>query len=62
MTAPDVTQVDEQTDELVLLHQRIARQIERETVFKLSFAKARRRTPDNWQQFAPSVIRLVDDE
>lgn len=37
---------------------------ERETAFKLSFdtpGKARRRTPDNWDQFAPRVIRLTDD-
>lgn len=33
--------------------------------FKLSFdspGKARRRTPDNWQDFEPRIIRLVDDE
>ncbi len=34
--------------------------------FKISFdapsGKARRRTPDNWHQFVPRVIRLVDDE
>ena len=30
--------------------------------FKLSFDKARRRTPDNWQEFAPQVVRLIDDE
>lgn len=29
--------------------------------FKLSFDKARRRTPNNWQEFAPQVVRLVDD-
>jgi hypothetical protein len=32
--------------------------------FKISFdipGKARRRTPDNWQDFAPRIIRLVDD-
>jgi hypothetical protein len=32
--------------------------------FKLSFdypGKARRRTPQNWQEFAPQIIRLVDD-
>ena len=29
--------------------------------FKLSFDKARRRTPDNWREFAPQVVRLVDD-
>jgi hypothetical protein len=37
----------------------------RETAFSLSFdfpGKARRRTPDNWQQFAPRVIRLRDDK
>jgi hypothetical protein len=33
--------------------------------FKLSFespGKARRRTPDNWRDFAPQIVRLVDDE
>ncbi len=34
--------------------------------FKLSFdppgGKARRRTPDNWRDFAPQVVRLVDNE
>ncbi len=37
---------------------------DRETGFKLSFdtpGKARRRTPDNWHEFAPRVIRLADD-
>jgi hypothetical protein len=29
--------------------------------FKLSFDKARRRTPDNWQEFAPQIVRLCDD-
>jgi hypothetical protein len=32
--------------------------------FRLSFdhpGKARRRTPDNWRQFEPRVIRLIDD-
>jgi hypothetical protein len=36
----------------------------RSTAFKLSFdhpGKARRRTPDNWQEFAPQTIRLQDD-
>ncbi len=36
----------------------------RATGFKLSFdapGKARRRTPDNWEQFAPRTIRLADD-
>jgi 5S rRNA maturation endonuclease (ribonuclease M5) len=35
----------------------------RETAFTLSFeppGKARRRTPENWDQFAPHVIRLQD--
>lgn len=31
------------------------------TAFTLSFDKTRRRTPDNWQQFAASVVRLADD-
>lgn len=34
------------------------------TAFALSFdhpGKARRRTPDNWQEFAPVIIRLTDD-
>jgi hypothetical protein len=34
------------------------------TVFTLSFehpGKARRRTPDNWQQFAPQKVRLTAD-
>lgn len=38
---------------------------EGETAFKLSFdapGKARRRTPDNWAEFAPRVMRLRDDE
>jgi hypothetical protein len=30
--------------------------------FKLSFDKARRRTPDNWREFGPQVVRLVADE
>lgn len=37
----------------------------RETAFKLSFdapGKARRRTPENWDQFAPRVIRLAEDQ
>jgi hypothetical protein len=37
----------------------------RNPVFTLSFehpGKARRRTPDNWQQFATQTVRLVDDE
>jgi hypothetical protein len=29
--------------------------------FKLSFDKARRRTPTNWQDFAPQIVRLIDD-
>ena len=36
----------------------------REMAFKLSFdapGKARRRTPDNWHEFAPRTIRLADD-
>ncbi len=36
----------------------------REMAFKLSFdapGKARRRTPDNWTEFAPRTIRLADD-
>ena len=36
----------------------------RETAFNLSFdhpGKARRRTPDNWQEFQDQTIRLVDD-
>jgi len=36
-----------------------------ETGFNLSFdtpGKARRRTPDNWHQFAPRTIRLADDQ
>ena len=36
----------------------------RETAFTLSFeapGKARRRTPDNWQQFEPRLIRLAGD-
>jgi AAA domain len=35
------------------------------TAFTLSFdypGKARRRTPDNWQEFQPRTIRLVDDQ
>jgi AAA domain len=35
-----------------------------ETAFLLSFdhpGKARRRTPDNWSEFAPQIIRLRDD-
>lgn len=39
--------------------------VERETAFRLSFdapGKARRRTPDNWEQFAPRTIRLVGDQ
>ena len=32
-----------------------------ETAFALSFDKARRRTPANWEEFAPSIIRLRDD-
>jgi hypothetical protein len=36
-----------------------------ETAFGLSFdppgGKARRRTPANWRQFEPSIVRLVDD-
>ena len=35
------------------------------TAFNLSFdhrGKARRRTPDNWKQFAPVAIRLQDDK
>ncbi len=38
--------------------------IERETAFRLSFdapGKARRRTPDNWDEFAPRIVRLIDD-
>ena len=38
--------------------------VPRETAFKLSFdapGKARRRTPENWDQFAPRTIRLMDD-
>jgi hypothetical protein len=39
----------------------------RETAFLLTFdpaqhGKARRRTPNNWQEFAPRIIRLRDDE
>lgn len=36
----------------------------REVAFQLTFdspGKARRRTPENWQDFAPTIIRLVDD-
>jgi hypothetical protein len=32
-----------------------------EVAFLLSFAKARRRTPDNWDEFAPHIIRLRED-
>ena len=35
------------------------------TAFTLSFdypGKARRRTPDNWQEFQARTIRLVDDQ
>jgi hypothetical protein len=39
--------------------------IPNETAFTLSFeapaGKARRRTPDNWQEFAPHIIRLRED-
>jgi putative DNA primase/helicase len=37
---------------------------ERELAFVISFdapGKARRRTPENWDQFAPHIVRLVDD-
>jgi hypothetical protein len=37
---------------------------DRGLVFTISFdapGKARRRTPENWQQFAPHIVRLVND-
>jgi hypothetical protein len=33
-----------------------------DTAFKLSFPKARRRKPANWDEFAPHVIRLRQDQ
>jgi hypothetical protein len=33
----------------------------REVAFQLRFDKARRRTPENWNEFAPQIIRLRDD-
>jgi hypothetical protein len=32
-----------------------------EVAFLLSFEKARRRTPDNWDEFSPHIIRLRED-
>jgi hypothetical protein len=38
-----------------------AEHVPNETAFMLSFTKARRRTPDNWNEFAPHIIRLRED-